>query len=120
MKVSVFNEAGSESPPYLTFRFGIFSPSIFNLRSPICETLPISFRLREGIDKGGCHFCQKWPTYHPIFGLQYPYAQNSPLAGRAGRLGTLRCLRGGYVPETLVAPLEELAQEYEKARKDPA
>ena len=27
---------------------------------------------------------------------------------------------GRYVPETLVAPLEELALEYEKARKDPA
>src|SRR5437588_8385076 len=44
----------------------------------------------------------------------HPRSTNS--AGEAGRFGVYG---GRYVPETLMAALEELEREYEKAKRDP-
>ena len=46
--------------------------------------------------------------------------KTTPLPAGPDASGHFGVYGGRYVPETLVAPLEELAQEFEKARKDPA
>jgi tryptophan synthase beta chain len=45
--------------------------------------------------------------------MGHPRESSAPTAGRFGPWG------GRYVPETLMAALEELEREYEKAKRDP-
>ena len=46
-------------------------------------------------------------------------SRSSPLTGRSNEAGRFGVYGGRYVPETLMAALDELEREYERAKRDP-